>query len=35
MFGALTEAGIALSRGSEGTPTRDELLDSVVSLVCR
>jgi hypothetical protein len=35
MFGALTEAGIVLSRGGEGVPTRDELLDAVVSLVCR
>ena len=35
MFGALTEAGIVLSRGGEGVPTRDQLLDAVVSLVCR
>jgi AcrR family transcriptional regulator len=35
MFGALTEAGVVLSRGGEGVPTRDELLDAVVSLVCR
>lgn len=35
MFGALTEAGIVLSRGGEGVPTRDELLNAVVSLVCR
>jgi AcrR family transcriptional regulator len=34
VFGALTEAGIVLSRRTEGTPTRDELLDAVVSLVC-
>jgi AcrR family transcriptional regulator len=34
MFGALTEAGIVLSRAGEDTPTRDELLDAVVSLVC-
>ena len=33
MFGALTEAGIVLSRGGEGVPTCDELLDAVVSLV--
>jgi len=34
VFGALTEAGISLSRRTEDTPTRDELLDAVVSLVC-
>ena len=34
VFGALTEAGIVLSRGGEGSPTRDELLDAIVGLLC-
>jgi AcrR family transcriptional regulator len=33
LFGALTEAGIVLSRGAEGSPSRDELLDAVIALV--
>jgi hypothetical protein len=34
VFGALTEAGIVLSRGAEGSPSRDELLDAVIGLIC-
>jgi AcrR family transcriptional regulator len=34
VFGALTEAGIVLSRGGEGSPNRDELLDAIVGLLC-
>lgn len=35
VFGALTEAGIVLSRAEPGTPTRDELVDAVLGLLCR
>jgi AcrR family transcriptional regulator len=33
VFGALTEAGIVLSRGGPGTPSRDELIDAVLALL--
>jgi AcrR family transcriptional regulator len=34
VYGALTEAGIVLSRAAPGAPTRDELVDAVVGMVC-
>jgi hypothetical protein len=33
LFGALTEAGIVVSRGQAGSPSREELLDALVGLV--
>jgi AcrR family transcriptional regulator len=33
VYGALTEAGIVLSRGSPGAPSRDELIDAVLGLL--
>jgi AcrR family transcriptional regulator len=33
VFGALTEAGIVLSRGAEGSPSREELLAAILDLV--
>jgi Tetracyclin repressor-like, C-terminal domain len=33
LFGALTEAGIVLSRGAADSPTKEELLDALVGLV--
>lgn len=33
VYGALTEAGIVLSRGGPGAPSRDELIDAVLGLL--
>jgi hypothetical protein len=33
LFGALTEAGIAISRGDPATPTRAQLREALVGLV--
>ncbi len=35
VYGALTEAGLVLSRGEPGTPSRDELVAAVLDLLCR
>lgn len=34
VYGALTEAGIVLSRGGPEAPSRDELVDAVLELIC-
>jgi AcrR family transcriptional regulator len=34
VYGALTEAGIVLSRGGPKAPSRDELVDAIIDLIC-